>query len=309
MDYLIYQLIFIFIVFLLLLQLCIGTNIIRFITIWIFILLILLYKLKKREPYTNMNPIETYPTMYKSCNQQLIDGVNPKTKLNPIIKPPIYMNTPPIQMNTYTLENKSRSGYSFEYPIQSTPISDLYPIELLYRNEYTDVPIQSNYGITRTYHIAEKKYNQSFNNESNYVSNRIPSDDNNEYYLLNQNEVMNDNYNENTLYLNDIYDPRYYGYGNVSTYTYEPTSSTHTYDYSEIENIRKPKFICKSKIDHNEYNPKRPFHDVTMDFIDNTNFFRYNLQESLMRKKNAVMEERKKHPIRGDLQFKYNHKV
>ena len=269
MYHIIYNLIFILLLFLSILLFCVGNIIIRFITIWILLLILLLYKIKKIEHYTNMNV---------SRNQSLINGVNPKTNLNPIITPPIFSQISPINTNSYHLENYSRSGYKTENnQLLNSPMLDIYNVETLYKNNYSDVPIVSNYGITGTYNI------QNQNNKNNLKTN------------------IND-----IVYLNDIYDPRYYGYGDVSTYFNEPVSNINKYDYSSIKNIRNPS-IERNKID---FKPKynKTYQDVTMDYIEDTNYYRYNIQESIMKKRNAELQEYRKHPHRRDLQFKFNYR-
>lgn len=270
MEQIIFNVIYIFILFFYILLLSIASNMVKFISMCLFFLLLLLHKLKNIEHYTNMEN-----TNY--VNHKYIKGSNPKTLLTPVIRTPIYASSNPITTNTYNINYHELAGNIYDdlHTNHNTSPNNSYNVENLYKKEYTNAPIQSNIGISNTYQIKPIEpihYNHN-------------------------------NYNE-PIYLNEVYDPRYYGYGNVSSYYKDPISSVHKFNYKNIEDIRKPKIINRTKLSVNA-NLNKPFRDITMNYINDTNFHRYNIQESLMRKRNAELSEYRKHPHRRDQSFKY----
>ena len=110
----------------------------------------------------------------------------------------------------------------------------------------------------------------------------------------------------------NVYDPRSNGYGtNYRSYVDRLTGQPRFY-YDDINAIRRPNFIVRSKIDTFDfgetYGPMRD--DATINrndcnirekthqkFLDDSIGFRTDLQQSLMRKRNAEMWQLRKFPL------------
>lgn len=106
----------------------------------------------------------------------------------------------------------------------------------------------------------------------------------------------------------NIYDPRFTGYGtSYRSYTDNFMGNTK-YFYDDVDSVRMPNYITRNHLDFTDYaptyGPKRDI-DYTKDirtmayntFIDNTNNFRADLQETLMRKRNNELWQLRQAPI------------
>jgi hypothetical protein len=102
----------------------------------------------------------------------------------------------------------------------------------------------------------------------------------------------------------DIYDPRFTGYGDPYRSYTDVNLGNVNYYYSDVDAYRIPNFISRSKVDFIEYqdpmgrvkpeyqrmagtNDTRPF--VENQWMNDTNYFRENIMESQMRKRNAEL--------------------
>jgi hypothetical protein len=100
----------------------------------------------------------------------------------------------------------------------------------------------------------------------------------------------------------DIYDPRFSGYGDPYRSYSDVLLGNVNYYYSDIDAYRMPNFITRSKVDFIEYqnpmgkvmpeyqrmastNDTRPF--VNNQWMNDTNYFRENIMEANMRPMNA----------------------
>lgn len=155
-------------------------------------------------------------------------------------------------------------------------------------------PIQSNIGIS-------------------YVPQFGPTtiEESNDYIKFTEHEpttlILNPNYNlyENEQTLNNIYDPRFTGYGpNYRGYIDQLTGQPRFF-YDDINSITMPNYITRSNVDifpwansygseTNTSNYKQLANDA---FVNSTIMFRTELQERLMRKQNAIAVLRRKAPI------------
>ena len=108
----------------------------------------------------------------------------------------------------------------------------------------------------------------------------------------------------------NVYDPRFFGYGtSYRSYTDENMGQTRFY-YDDIDSIRRPNYIVRSNIDFmknaDTYGPityKNKTHNnirpLAQDaFLRSSLQQRTELQERLLRKRNAEMWQRRKYPIR-----------
>jgi len=122
------------------------------------------------------------------------------------------------------------------------------------------------------------------------------------------------NYNDisevtNGINVSNVYDPRQTGYGtSYRSYTENVTGQTR-FMYDDINSIKMPTLITRSNIDFeryaNSYGPMKPDGEdntasirelVNNSFVDNAIFQRTSMQESLMRKVNSEMGQRRMAP-------------
>ena len=129
---------------------------------------------------------------------------------------------------------------------------------------------------------------------------------------------------KNTPSMTDIVDPRFSGYGPTNRCYVDPMSGQRKYFYSDIDSIRMPPYISKNNIDVYPWAPKygagfdgrdesflsssakQASHNKGLDSIKqlaldayrcSTGRARQELQESLMRKRNGEMWQRRVAPI------------
>lgn len=107
----------------------------------------------------------------------------------------------------------------------------------------------------------------------------------------------------------NIYDPRFTGYGDQYRTYEEPVTGQTRFFYKDVDAIKMPNYIVRSKVDTlpwaPTYGPDKPvrgdygdYKNLANDaFHDSTLTFRAEMQESLMRKRNAEMWQRRVSPI------------
>lgn len=110
----------------------------------------------------------------------------------------------------------------------------------------------------------------------------------------------------------NVYDPRFNGYGtSYRSYT-DPTVGQTRFMYDDVDAIRRPNYITRSKIDHlpyaDSYGPMKPGQEfgnpATSDirglandsFLRNSLQFRNEMMERLMRKRNAELWQTRQYP-------------
>ncbi len=116
----------------------------------------------------------------------------------------------------------------------------------------------------------------------------------------------------NEVSVNDIYDPRFSGYGTSYRSYLEPSLGQVRYMYDDINAIKFPSMIVRSNIDTENfadlYGPiqeNREFgiseseirQDVNNSWLERTGNFRSEMSEMLMRKNNAVAWQRRQAPF------------
>ena len=152
-------------------------------------------------------------------------------------------------------------------------------LELIDKNLVLDEPIQSNIGIS---------YTQQFPQESKPRYNSCKTSD-------------------NTPVESNVFDPRFYGYGTSYRSYVEPVTGQPRFMYDDINAVKMPNYVVRSKIDHlqeaskyetlsdfNRYgNPNtRNIRQIAQDaWLTNTNNFIEDLSKSLMRKRNGEMQQ------------------
>lgn len=111
--------------------------------------------------------------------------------------------------------------------------------------------------------------------------------------------------------LSTIFDPRDAGYGDNERRYYDPLSSTTKYYYDDVDAYRRPNFITRNNLDHLpgsiSYGPMESSEDTYANnmnvnqvaikaYSDNILAHRNELQDRLMRKRNAELWETRKFP-------------
>jgi hypothetical protein len=108
----------------------------------------------------------------------------------------------------------------------------------------------------------------------------------------------------------NVFDPRFSGYGSDNRYYLDPLLQQPRYYYDDINAIRQPNYIVRSKLDScvtpygEDYGPMQrgalSLNEVKKlaqkSFMDNSIQFRNDLTERQMRKVNEEMEQRRKAP-------------
>jgi hypothetical protein len=101
----------------------------------------------------------------------------------------------------------------------------------------------------------------------------------------------------------NVFDPRFSGYGADDRHYLHPTLGQIRYDYADVDAVRRPNYIVRSKIDScvtqfgDGYGPQRVDQRTLNEnralaeqaYVHNHLAFRNDLQESLMRKRNSEM--------------------
>jgi len=113
------------------------------------------------------------------------------------------------------------------------------------------------------------------------------------------------------VHLNEIYDPRYTGYGTSYRSYVEPVTGQVRFYYDDIDAHKRPNYVCKSNVDFlpsslstqaipndNYFNMQNRYaRSIANDsFMDNTMAFRTEMQQRLLRKANAVKEAQRRFP-------------
>ena len=110
----------------------------------------------------------------------------------------------------------------------------------------------------------------------------------------------------------NVYDPRFYGYGTSYRSYLEPITGQTRFMYDDVNAIRMPNYITRSKIDHlkyaDTYGPMEPgsemgnIHNPHMRYLVQDSWlrdsvqFRDDMTQLLMRKNNAVAWQKRQYP-------------
>ena len=112
-------------------------------------------------------------------------------------------------------------------------------------------------------------------------------------------------------HLSDIYDPRFTGYGTSYRSYVEPVTGQVRFYYDDVDAHKRPNYLCRSKVDfipssmttqpipNTEYFNKQNRYARTIAndaFMDDTISFRTDMQERLMRKANANLQQSRRFP-------------
>jgi hypothetical protein len=113
----------------------------------------------------------------------------------------------------------------------------------------------------------------------------------------------------------NVYDPRFSGYGSNNRAYVDPTTGQPRFAYDDVDAIRMPNYVVRSKIDFLPYadtfgpikegeefgNPNtRNMKQLVQDsYLENSMLFRNDMMERLMRKRNAELWQLRTYPKAG----------
>ena len=181
----------------------------------------------------------------------------------------------------------------------------------VYSNSQVNQPINSNIGIS---------FQQQFEPTT------ISRDEYGIHYTLHDPRIIEpsmdnmkpNNPNHDNPNYDNVYDPRFYGYGTSYRSYMEPVTGQPRFLYDDINAIRMPNYVTRSKVDHlpfaDSYGPMQPneengnihtphMHALAQDaFMRDSLQFRDDLSEARMRKINAEHWQRRQSPL-GPKQF------
>lgn len=174
-----------------------------------------------------------------------------------------------------------------------------------------------------TKHCRHSRYmpndNDDNNNTPHYVL--MTNDENRNKTLLKENFVDNDRQDNNDNSgirienESEIYDPRFTGYGPTDRGYIDPTTGQPRFFYDDINSVKMPNFISRNDVDiypwapqyGTGYNGNSSVNGISYGdgykrlaenaFADATIQFRTEMQERLMRKRNAELWQRRFAPI------------
>jgi hypothetical protein len=276
------------------------------------------------------NKVDHFNTM--SINQRLVGRANPKTMIPPVVitrshdenwrasnfsirnnnnnneQIQDWFQSGYVSMNDISSPTLIKEGYSgsasnykprrqenMAFHQRNLNIQTIQP-GVYYEPEEIE-PVSSNIGIseTRREKIPFKK-----------------NDDGDVYYNeYNNNARFNNTFEKRTVGPEDIYDPRFTGYGTSYRSYYDDFVGQPRFYYDDVNAMRMPNYVVRSKIDHlgfsDQYGPMNDNYGVDNDemremvnqsFLDNSLSFRNDLQERLMRKRNAELAYIRQFPKR-----------
>ena len=158
-------------------------------------------------------------------------------------------------------------------------------------------PISSNIGISCTKQFSPMGILIDGGNVSMIQSKKLP--------------IPEVTYTEN-LGASTVYDPRFTGYSSSDRSYIDKLTGQPRFYYDDVDAIRRPNYLIRSNIDHIEsaehYGPMKPNRDILSNhqdirrtvqeqFLDDTLLQRTELQERLMRKRNAEMWQLRQAPL------------
>ena len=269
----------------------------------------------KTQPMNFQNPIQNNPNGYSTCNDENPTCTPVSSLLLPETSTMVYTDEFLNQPNAKLfLQNIQPNIYS--YAVDTTPINALAS------------------GITYTPQVPPKFRDQVYNGDDNQrypiytrVDPQLIRDQGVPARLMEQ-PVRGDwsaQYSSwqsapGTVNYEDIYDPRFTGYGDPYRSYTDVNLGNVQYYYSDVDSYRIPNFINRSKVDFIEYTDPmgkvmpeyqrtaglsdvRPY--VANQWMSDSNYFRESLMESQMRKANARAWQQRAAPLSKASNSKY----
>ena len=171
----------------------------------------------------------------------------------------------------------------------------------VYSINQVNEPINSNIGISFTQQIEPTT---------------VSRDENGLTYTLHDPRIIEPSYEVPSESVkakyDNVYDPRFYGYGTSYRSYLEPVTGQTRFMYEDVNAIRMPNYVTRSKIDHlnyaDSYGPMQPGSEMgndinanIRDLVQDSWFrdslqFREDLQQSRMRKVNAEGWQKRMYP-------------
>lgn len=301
------------------------------------------YENQPKKPMFCDDKVEQLKTI--SINQRLAGKANPKTMIAPVVITPSHDEN--WRATNFSIKNNNnnneqvqdwfQSGYVSMNDIGlSQPTRDIYSPDLETKEGYNGLrpavrdnrpkknqnmafhqrnlniqtiqpgvyyepeeiePVSSNIGITET-RKQRFPFKKTDNGDIYY----------NEY---NNNARFNPTFEKQTVGPEDIYDPRFTGYGTSYRSYYDDFVGQPRFYYDDVDAMRMPNYVVRSKVDHlgfsDQYGPMGDNYEVNNDemremvnqsFLDNSLSFRNDLQERLMRKRNSELAYIRQFPKR-----------
>jgi len=219
-----------------------------------------------------------------------------------------------------TLPNEQRENLDQEWPIPNRLIQDIQPGVYTIPDDYQ--PINSNIGISETPQFGNTR--QYLDNGNTIFGEKQTYEDIHENYEpivpdtkkpcspypIIKRPVEN---NIETPNIYNVYDPRFSGYGSDDRSYLDPILGQQRYFYDDVSSVRMPNYIIRSKIDScvtpfgDDYgqmreqklslNDTRPLAEKY--YLENNMYFRNDMMESLMRKRNREMWQEREFPKRN----------
>jgi hypothetical protein len=252
---------------------------------------------------------------FVSMNKQLMGNQTPKSLIPPIITPKSH------DMNFWR-----KNGLVSNSMINTSSNFDRYQSGYASSNCYSNVNVNNaNVNFTEKFELPEQVFIQTIE-PGIYVENEIiepinsnigisyPPQFNKLLEFDNCGNQINKNCEKDNIGPSSVYDPRFVGYGQNERMYIEKTTGQPRYMYDDINAVKMPNYICRSNIDFlpqadkygtieqgNEYGNKNTsqMREIAGNAWDtNSMNFRTNMQESLMRKVNSEMWQKRAAPMR-----------
>lgn len=229
---------------------------------------------------------------YISKNHLLVGWGNPKTRIPPIVAPPshdlgLWAESGLTRRNQIN-KKKPFDMFSSGYGDQENCYRDNLLTQTIqpgvYQKTLVGEPVNSMIGVSYQQQFLPTVVQQT---PDTIKFTQIPSD---------------------TQNYSNVYDPRFSGYGASDRMYIEPMTGQPRFFYRDIDAIKMPNYITRNKIDNlpfaPTYGPDVPISDyvdlrqsVNDAYHDSALVFRTEMQERLMRKRNAEMWQRRQAPI------------
>lgn len=105
----------------------------------------------------------------------------------------------------------------------------------------------------------------------------------------------------------DVYDPRQSGYGTSYRSYLDPRFGAPKFYYDDVDDIRRPKFILRSNVDHLSDEDSGSRESIDKAYREQTLYNRNDLAERAMSKINNLMYNRRLAPLRRDAAYNFKH--
>ena len=266
-----------------------------------------------------------------SINQRLAGKANPKTMIPPVVITPSHDEN--WRASNFSIQNNNNNNEQVQDWFQSGYVSmnDIYSPDSETKESYNNQQNRHRKNQNMSFHqrnlnvqtiqpgvyyepeeIEPVSYNIGITEARRQKIPYKKSDNGDVYYNeYNNNARFNPPFEKRTVGPEDIYDPRFTGYGTSYRSYYDEFVGQPRFYYDDVDAMRMPNYVVRSKVDHlgfsDQYGPMDDNYGVNNDemremvnqsFLDNSLSFRNDLQQRLMRKRNAEMAYLRQFPKR-----------